>query len=51
MTADFEKEIIVKCLRKHKANAIDAAEELKLGKTSFYSKMKRYGISPKMLKK
>jgi transcriptional regulator with GAF, ATPase, and Fis domain len=51
LTADFEKEIIVKCLRKNDANAIEAADELKLGKTALYSKMKRYGLSPKMLKK
>jgi len=51
MTADFEKEIIVKCLRKNDANAIEAANELQVGKTALYSKMKRYGLSPKMLKK
>lgn len=50
LTADFEKDIIVKCLRKNRANAIDAAKELQLGKTAFYSKMKRYGLSPKMIK-
>jgi len=51
ITADFEKEVIVKCLRKNDANAIEAANELQLGKTALYSKMKRYGLSPKMLKK
>lgn len=51
ITADFEKEIIVKCLRKNEANAIEVAKELKIGKTALYSKMKRYGLSPKMLKK
>jgi len=51
LTADFEKEIIVKCLRKNDANAIEAANELKLGKTALYAKMKRYGLSPKMIKK
>ena len=51
MTADFEKEVIIKCLRKNEANALEAANELKLGKTALYSKIKRYGLSPKMLKK
>ena len=50
MTADFEKEVIVKCLKTNDANALDVASELKLGKTALYSKMKRYGLSPKMLK-
>ncbi len=51
MTADFEKEVIIKCLRKNEANALEAASELKIGKTALYAKIKRYGLSPKMLKK
>ena len=50
MTADFEKEVIIKCLKTNDANALDVASELQLGKTALYSKMKRYGLSPKMLK-
>lgn len=50
MSADFEKEIIIKCFRKNEANALEAARELKIGKTALYAKMKSYGLSPKMLK-
>lgn len=51
LSEDFEKEIIVKCFKRNEANAIEAARELKIGKTALYAKMKRYGLSPKMLKK
>jgi transcriptional regulator with GAF, ATPase, and Fis domain len=51
LTSDFEKEVIVQCFKKNNANVIEVASELKLGKTALYSKMKRYGLRLKMLKK
>lgn len=50
LTADFEKEIILQCLKKNEANVLEAANELKVGKTALYSKMKRYRLNPKNTK-
>jgi transcriptional regulator with PAS, ATPase and Fis domain len=47
LTADFEKEVILQCLKKNEANVLEAANELKVGKTALYSKMKRYRLNPK----
>ena len=45
--AEVEKEIICNSLRKHHGNVADSAKELKVGKTAFYDKLKRFGISTK----
>ena len=50
LISNFEKEVIVKCLKKNEANVLEAASELKVGKTALYSKMKRYGLNTKMVK-
>ncbi|MFZ5760760.1 MAG: sigma-54 interaction domain-containing protein [Thermodesulfobacteriota bacterium] len=47
---DFEREIIFTCLQKNDGNVQDAAGDLQVGKTGLYDKMKRYGISGKMMK-
>jgi transcriptional regulator with PAS, ATPase and Fis domain len=48
--ADFEKEIIVNCLQKNEGNVHVAANELRVGKTGLYDKMKRFGLSAKLIK-
>ena len=48
--ADFEREIIVNCLQKNEGNVQEAANELKVGKTGLYDKMKRFGLSAKFIK-
>lgn len=50
MLAELEREIISNSLEKNKGNVAQAADELKVGKTAFYDKLKRYGISAKGLK-
>ena len=47
IVADIEKEIIVSALKKNRGNVAQTVEQLDLGKTAFYDKMKRYQISPK----
>lgn len=47
MLAEIEREIISYTLTKNKGNVATSAEQLKIGKTAFYDKMKRYNISPK----
>ncbi|WP_136808452.1 sigma-54 interaction domain-containing protein [Desulfosediminicola flagellatus] len=47
MLAEVEREIISYALAKNKGNVATTAEQLKIGKTAFYDKMKRYDISPK----
>lgn len=47
MLAEVEKEIISRILRKHHGNVATTIKELKVGKTAFYDKIKRYKISPK----
>ncbi len=47
MMAEVEKEIISYALSKNKGNVATSAEQLRIGKTAFYDKMKRYDISPK----
>ncbi len=49
--AEFEREIIDQALRKYRGNVSKAAEELRIGKTALYDKMKRYDISAKAIKK
>jgi transcriptional regulator with PAS, ATPase and Fis domain len=50
MIAELEREIINYSLEKHKGNVAQATNELQIGKTAFYEKMKRYEIIPKELK-
>ncbi len=45
----IEKEIIVETLKKHNGNVAKASKQLKVGKTAFYDKLKRFDISPKEL--
>ncbi len=45
--AEVEKEIISNSLKKHHGNVAESAKELKVGKTAFYDKLKRFGISTK----
>lgn len=47
MMAELEKEIISYALQKNKGNVATSAQQLHIGKTAFYDKMKRYEISPK----
>jgi transcriptional regulator with PAS, ATPase and Fis domain len=47
MIADIEKDIITFALEKNRGNVAQTVEELDIGKTAFYDKMKRYQISPK----
>jgi len=50
MLSELETEIINHYLEKNKGNVARSAEELKVGKTAFYDKLKRHGISAKGLK-
>jgi transcriptional regulator with PAS, ATPase and Fis domain len=45
--ADVEKDIIGASLKKNRGNVAEAAKELKVGKTAFYDKLKRFGLSTK----
>lgn len=47
MVAQMEKEIIVFALGKNHGNVAQTVQQLDIGKTAFYDKMKRYQISPK----
>lgn len=47
LVQDFEKDLINFALEKNHGNVAKTVEELDIGKTAFYDKMKRYGISPK----
>jgi transcriptional regulator with GAF, ATPase, and Fis domain len=47
MIADIEKDIIVFALEKNSGNVAHTVQQLDIGKTAFYDKMKRYQISPK----
>ena len=48
--SEFERDIIVNCLKKNDGNVNQAASDLKVGKTGLYDKMKRYKLSAKSLK-
>jgi DNA-binding NtrC family response regulator len=41
---NFEKQLILKTLKKHKGSRVATARELEIGKTSLFEKMKKYGI-------
>ncbi len=47
IVADFERDLIVHALEKNQGNVATAARSLRVGKTAFYDKMKRYNVSPK----
>ncbi len=49
--AEYEAEAIRQALVKHKGNVSLAAQDLEVGKTALYDKMKRHGISAKEIKK
>ena len=49
--AELENEIIMQALRKHDGNVNVVADELRVGKTALYDKMKRAQISAKAIKK
>jgi transcriptional regulator with PAS, ATPase and Fis domain len=48
--AEMERDIILHTLAKYNGNVALTAQILKMGKTAFYDKMKRYDISAKNLK-
>lgn len=50
IVADFESAIINRALNKYSGNVSTAANQLKLGKTALYDKMKQHGISAKHIK-
>ena len=50
ITAEMERDIILHILAKYNGNVAKTSQILKIGKTAFYDKMKRYDISAKILK-
>lgn len=44
---DFEKQLILKTLKKYNGSRVATARELGIGKTSLFEKMKKYGIEEK----
>ena len=50
MVSEIEKEIISYTLEKNKGNVALTADELQIGKTAFYDKIKRYDISARELR-
>ncbi|MBM9603193.1 sigma-54 interaction domain-containing protein [Desulfopila inferna] len=47
MLTEVEKEIITDTLKKYHGNVAKAAKDLRIGKTAFYDKLKRFGITSK----
>lgn len=47
IVANIEKDVIVYSLEKNRGNVAETVQQLDIGKTAFYDKMKRYQISPK----
>ena len=45
--AEIEKEVIEASLKNNRGKVAQTVEQLSIGKTAFYDKMKRYDISPK----
>lgn len=43
---DYEKEVILELLKKHKGNCLEAAKEAWIHKSNFYRKLQKYGIKP-----
>ena len=50
ITSEMERDIILHILAKYNGNVAKTAQVLKIGKTAFYDKLKRYDISAKNLK-
>ena len=50
ITSEIERDILLHILAKYNGNVAKTAQVLKIGKTAFYDKMKRYDISAKNLK-
>ena len=50
IVAEFEASIIQRALQKFNGNVSTAADQLKIGKTALYDKMKQHGISAKNIK-
>lgn len=46
MVDDYEKEVILELLKKHKGNCLEAAKEAGIHKSNFYRKRQKYGIKP-----
>ena len=46
MVEDYEKEVILELLKKHKGNCLEAAKEAGIHKSNFYRKLQKYGIKP-----
>lgn len=46
MVDDYEKELILELLKKHKGNCLEAAKEAGIHKSNFYRKLQKYGIKP-----
>ena len=50
LVAEVEATIIQRALHKYAGNVATAADQLKIGKTALYDKMKQYGLSAKSIK-
>ena len=46
MVDDYEKEVILELLKKHKGNCLEAAKEAGIHKSNFNRKLQKYGIKP-----
>ena len=46
MVDDYEIEVILELLKKHKGNCLEAAKEAGIHKSNFYRKLQKYGIKP-----
>lgn len=46
MVDDYEKEVILELLKKHKGNCLEAAKEAGIHKSNFYRNLQKYGIKP-----
>ena len=46
MVDDYEKEVILELLKKHKGNCLEATKEAGIHKSNFYRKLQKYGIKP-----
>ena len=50
MLSEMEKDLLTHALQKYQGNVAKTAQVLKVGKTAFYDKIKRYNINPKEFK-
>jgi transcriptional regulator with GAF, ATPase, and Fis domain len=51
IVSEFEKELIIQSLKKNQMNVVVTAKQLDVGKTALYTKMKRYGLTSKIINK